>query len=164
VRRFSLFRAAVLAAAFLLPVASDAAAKSAEAGTVVYLIRHAEKAAAEGASGGMMDAQDPPLSEAGERRAAHLAGLLGEAGATRIFTTGYKRTRQTVLPLSEETGITIEPYDPRDLAGFAEKLRGMGGRVVVAGTATRPPSSSGILGEIPDPRSPRTSTTASMSS
>ncbi len=65
--------------------------------TTVYLVRHAEKAAA--------PAADPPLLEAGTKRAKELARTLGNAGIKAIFTSQFLRTKQTAEPLAKQLGI-----------------------------------------------------------
>ena len=65
--------------------------------TTVYLVRHAEKADA--------PAADPPLLEAGTKRAEELARTLGKAGIKTIFTSQFMRTKQTAEPLAKQLGI-----------------------------------------------------------
>lgn len=66
--------------------------------TTVYLVRHAEKAAA--------PAADPPLTEAGTKRAEELARKLGKAGIKTISTSQFLRTQATAEPLAKQLGIT----------------------------------------------------------
>jgi broad specificity phosphatase PhoE len=83
----------VAAVGVLLAVAAvDVRAQS----TVVVLVRHAEK---------VDDSRDPPLSEAGERRAEALAAALGDAGIQAVYTTQYVRTRDTAAPLARAVGV-----------------------------------------------------------
>lgn len=109
--------------------------------TVVYLARHAEKAAE--------PAADPPLTPAGAERAVLLALMLEDAGIERVFTTDYARTKQTALPVSARSGADAELYDPRDLAGFADRLREVGGRIFVAGHSNTTPALVQALGGDP---------------
>ena len=93
--------------------------------TVVYLVRHAEKESGD----------DPGLTEAGHRRAAHLCRVLRSADVRYVFDTQYKRTQQTVAPLAEH--LTIEPtrYKAHETKALAGTLRTMDakGAVLVAG-------------------------------
>ena len=66
--------------------------------TIVLVLRHAEKAQVEG--------NDPPLSEAGMRRAQELVRVAEDAGVTAIYTTQYKRALDTAAPLASRLGIT----------------------------------------------------------
>ncbi len=65
--------------------------------TTVYLVRHAEKAAA--------PAADPPLLEAGTKRAEDLARKLSTAGIKTISTSQFLRTKHTAEPLAKQLGI-----------------------------------------------------------
>jgi phosphohistidine phosphatase SixA len=63
----------------------------------VYLVRHADK-------------QDDSLSADGKLQAGKLAVLLKDAGITAIYTTQFKRTKQTAAPLKaliEANGGTV---------------------------------------------------------
>jgi phosphohistidine phosphatase SixA len=108
---------------------------------VVYLVRHAERAE-DGTN-------DPPISSEGQARAALVATLLQDAGITHIHTTDFKRTRSTGAPTSEITGLGMELYDPRELAGFAERLRGIPGRHLVLGHSNTTPQMVEVLGGDP---------------
>jgi len=63
----------------------------------VFVVRHAEK--------GPED-PDPSLTAVGRQRAVELDRILGQAGITALFTTEYKRTRETLAPLAARTGLT----------------------------------------------------------
>ena len=79
-----------------------------------YLIRHAEKA-----SDGT---KNPDLNEEGRKRAQNLATQLKDKNIKYIYSTNYKRTRQTVAPLAKALGIEVEIYNPSDLENFKNKL------------------------------------------
>ncbi len=111
--------------------------------TTIYLVRHAEKAD-DGTS-------DPPLTEAGIARALYLAQLLSDAGLTHLHTTNYQRTRQTLEPIAETSGLMPMRYDPRDLSGFAEALREESGVHLVSGHSNTTPMLVEALGGIAGP-------------
>jgi broad specificity phosphatase PhoE len=102
--------------------------------TVVLVVRHAEKAS---------DAEDSPLSEAGVQRAQALARAAGDAGAGAIYTTQFKRSRDTAQPLAERLGVAVTEmpvnlqnpgdYGRRLAADVLAKHRGQ--TVVVVGHA-----------------------------
>jgi 2,3-bisphosphoglycerate-dependent phosphoglycerate mutase len=92
---------------------------------VVYLVRHAER--------GDDGTSDPPITAAGQERARVLANTLRDAGLTDIYTTDYKRTRSTVAPTAQETGLEPQVYDANELQGLATMLRAKAGRHLVVG-------------------------------
>ena len=119
---------------------------SAQTGAVVvYVVRHAERADDEGPVDAML-AADPPLSEAGVRRARELAELLRPVGLTHVHSTDYVRTRTTAEPLSEATGIPISIYDPDDVEGFARRLLATPGTHLVVGHSNTTPALAAALG------------------
>lgn len=107
----------------------------------VFLLRHAEKAD-DGTS-------DPLLTEAGRERSAALADLLEDAGITGIYSTDYKRTRQSVEPLAQRLGLTLNLYDPRRLSDTAELLKTLPGRYVVSGHSNTTPELVRLIGGEP---------------
>ncbi len=90
----------------------------------IYLVRHAEKADT---------TRDPDLSETGRQRAEKLASLLSNENIEHIYSTNYKRTRQTAAPLSHLNGAEILLYTPDSLNALADKLRNLEGNVLVVG-------------------------------
>lgn len=68
--------------------------------TTVILVRHAEKKLEP-------DNPDPDLSPEGFVRAQEIARVFGNTGVTAIYATQYKRTQQTVKPLSDRTGVPV---------------------------------------------------------
>ena len=110
--------------------------------TVVYLLRHAEKVGPPYEN----SPPDPALTPGGKQRAEQLVHVLADAGVTRIFSTDYRRTTETVEPLSRRLGLEVESYDPRALAEFARLLRSMSGRVVVSGHSNTTPALVSLLG------------------
>jgi len=115
---------------------------------VVFAVRHAERADDGAASDGMMG-DDPPLSEAGFERAAELADVLASAGITHVHSTDYQRTRQTVLPITEATGLPIDVYDPAEVAGLADRLLATPGTHLVVGHSDTTPELVAALGGEP---------------
>ena len=130
--------ALALFTAALAIVASHAAAQSAP--TVVYLVRHAEKAD---------DGADPALTAQGNTRAALLADLLADAGITHIHSSDFIRTRDTADPLAELLGLQTLIYDPRDLPAMAAHLRNTPGRHLVSGHSNTTPRLVELLGGDP---------------
>ena len=71
----------------------------------VVLVRHAEKAA---------DADDPDLTEQGRKRANVLAKLMRPIENVAVYSTDFKRTRQTAQPTADEKSVPIQIYNARD--------------------------------------------------
>ena len=86
-----------------------------------------------------MAGADPELSEAGKSRAAALAALLKDAKITAIFTTQYKRTRDTAQPLAAATGVAATAIDSKDAASLIEKVKASAGNVLVVGHSNTVP-------------------------
>jgi phosphohistidine phosphatase SixA len=139
-RRSFLPLASLLLAALPSLLAPSAAGAQSDA-TVVYLVRHAERAE-DGTS-------DPVISLPGWDRSRLLAEMLADAGLTNIHTTDLRRTRGTGRPTAEAQGLDMDLYDPRDLAAFAERLRGMPGRHLVLGHSNTTPQLVSFLGGEP---------------
>ncbi len=125
----------------LLALAVAACAGSpprAQPATRFVLVRHAEKAAGD----------DPPLTAAGEQRAARLAALLRATPPDAIYATGYRRTRQTAQALADAFARPVLAYDAReDAAAFAARLRAAhaGTTVVVVGHSNTVPALAAAL-------------------
>lgn len=84
--------------------------------TTIVVVRHAEKSTD--------DPRDPSLSAAGQQRAVALSSVLKDAGVTDIYTTQYKRNRQTAEPLAQQSGVSIVelPIDAGNSATYAQDL------------------------------------------
>lgn len=111
--------------------------------TTVILVRHAEKKLEPGN-------QDPDLSPEGVERAQEIARVFGNAGINSIYATQYKRTQQTVQPLSDRTGVAmtmLEASQPDELIKRIQtSLRGQ--TIFVAGhNNTVPAIASQLSGE-----------------
>jgi probable phosphoglycerate mutase len=99
------------------------ACAAAEASPIVFLVRHAEKAATGG--------NDPDLSTAGQERAEALARMLKDSEITAIFTTEFKRTRETAAPTVKATQVTPTIVPVNDILGLVDKLRSLKGNALI---------------------------------
>ena len=81
-----------------------------QATTTIIFVRHAEKAA--------VPADDPGLSEAGQRRVAELTRQLVDAdvvaGIDAVYATAYNRTQETARPIADALDLPINTYDASD--------------------------------------------------
>ena len=99
-----------------------------QATTTIIFVRHAEKATA--------PAGDPGLSEAGNRRAAELTRQLVDAdvvaGVDAVYSTPYRRTRETARPVADALNLPIHDYAPDDNeAVLATILKNHKGKIVL---------------------------------
>lgn len=115
---------------------------------MVIVVRHAERADAGAPAGNAMTAApDPELSAAGKARAQALAAMLKDAGVTAIYTTEFRRTKDTALPLAEALKIAAEVVSSRDQAALIAKIKGnTTGAVLVVGHSNTVPTIIKALG------------------
>ena len=89
-----------------------------QATTTIIFVRHAEKAA--------LPADDPGLSEAGQRRVAELTRQLRDAdvvaGIDAIYSTPFRRTQETAQPIADALDLPINTYDPSDTEAVLERI------------------------------------------
>ena len=91
--------------------------------TTFILVRHAEKQKEGG--------RNPNLNKAGQARAMKLKEMLQSVEITHIFSTNYKRTQQTVLPLAKQLNLHIQTYEPMDVDIFKNIQKKQAGSVVL---------------------------------
>ncbi|SDD39457.1 gamma subclass chorismate mutase AroQ [Kordiimonas lacus] len=118
---------------FIVLIATPAALADA----TIYLVRHAEKVAD--------GTRDPDLTAMGRARADWIAGYLADKGLTGIYSTDYKRTRETAQPTAEKTGLAVNLYDPRALDAFAAELKSKDGVFLVVGHSNTTPMLANLL-------------------
>ena len=109
--------------------------------TTFILVRHAEKAS-DGTN-------DPELKPEGVKRAGSFAALFEKTNVTAIYSTNYKRTRNTVTPLATAKGITMETYSAMKIPELHSLLtKHEGGTIVIAGHSnTIPEIANALIGE-----------------
>jgi 2,3-bisphosphoglycerate-dependent phosphoglycerate mutase len=69
---------------------------------VFYLVRHCQATGQE---------PDAPLTDIGQQQAIALAGWLSEVPIGRIISSPFVRAYRSIVPLSEQLGLTIEVDD-----------------------------------------------------
>jgi len=123
---------------FIALVAAAAWLFDARATTVVFVVRHAE---IESGSD-----PDPGLSVEGRERAARLATMLSKAqpvrGVDAIFASEFRRTHQTVTPLSETLALPINLIPSAAWDELAHRItrEHRGEYVLVAGSSNTVPA------------------------
>lgn len=95
----------------LVPVSLIAQSSGSDVTTII-LVRHAEK---------VDDSSDPDLSEAGYNRAEKLAEMFDRVQFNAIYSTNFNRTRETVKPIAESNGLSIQSYEPQNPPSQVEK-------------------------------------------
>ncbi len=89
-----------------------------QATTTMIFVRHAERAGP--------SADDPGLTPAGQRRAMELARQLVDAdvvaGVDAIYSTPFRRTRDTAQPVADALDLPINIYDPSDNEAVLETI------------------------------------------
>ena len=105
----------------------------------VILVRHAEK----------MDASpDPDLSEQGKQRAERLAKVIKKYKPGAVYSTDFKRTRDTVAPVATRRQLKIQTYDakkPEELIDTIMKSKTK--RFLVAGHSNTIPGLANLIGK-----------------
>ncbi len=83
--------------------------------TTVLIVRHAEKAS---------EGDNPPLTEAGLKRAQGLVRVVQDADIKAIYTTQLIRSRDTAKPLADRLGISITEMavNPANVADYGKTL------------------------------------------
>ena len=130
-----------LAAALLVPALASAATQ------VVYVTRHAEKAAVDKPAADMASVgTDPGLTAQGAARARMLGVLLQKTGIKAIYSTATKRTRQTAQPLAERLNVKVEEYDAAKPAVVVEKIKSAAVPTLLVGHSNTVPELVKLLG------------------
>lgn len=107
--------------------------------TTFILVRHAEKDLTQSIS-------DPDLSPEGKARALNLVNMLKQTEIYAVYSTDFKRTRQTVEPVAGSKSLSINLYDPRkntDIDAMLQKHAGQ--TVLVSGHSNTVPSFANYL-------------------
>jgi len=105
----------------------------------IILVRHAEKVDA---------SQDPDLSPEGKARAEKLAKIVKRYKPGAIYSTDFKRTRDTVAPMAAKRKLKVEIYDgkkPSDLVDTIMKSKTK--RFLIVGHSNTIPGLANLLGK-----------------
>ena len=115
-----------------------------QATTTVIFVRHAEKAT--------LPEGDPGLRPAGARRDAALTRQLVDAdvvaGIDAVYSTPFRRTEETVRPIAEALGLTVNSYDAANTEEIMERIvREHKGKIIlVVGHSNTVPRLIGNMG------------------
>ena len=101
----------------------------------VYLVRHAEKAPGE----------DPGLTPQGMERAEWLATQARRRDVAAVWSSPYRRTRETAGPIAEAINAPVREYDPRALEALASELESAAVDAAVIGHSNTTPQLAALL-------------------
>lgn len=130
----SRWTAALALAALLL---APNLAQALDAARIVYVTRHAEKAA---------EGKDPGLTAQGQARARALAVMLGKAGIAHVFSTATMRTTQTAQPLAAQVDVPVTFYDAGTLDLVVRQIKALPGATLLVGHSNTVPELVKLLG------------------
>lgn len=107
--------------------------------TTMIFIRHAEKDLTQSTN-------DPDLAPEGKERAQKIREMLSSSKIDAIYSTPYKRTNQTVMPLAEALNMEIQEYGRADMEFFDGLLQdGDGKTYIIAGHSNTIPDALNYL-------------------
>ena len=133
----SIFRLCLLAI-IVLNLLVSSSDLSAEEARNIYLVRHAEKQ--------LDGTRDPSLTEEGSLRATNISKQLQNENISSIYSTNYKRTKQTALPLSKRLKIDLTLYNPNQLKDFAKQVLLGKDNILIVGHSDTTPQLVELLG------------------
>ena len=110
--------------------------------SMIYLVRHGEKAA---------EGKDPDLTPQGQQRARNIATMLAKTGIAHVFSTATNRTRQTAQPLAQANSLPVQLYDPKAPQALVAKVKTLSGPVLVVGHSNTLPDLVRLFGGQPGP-------------
>ena len=101
--------------------------------STIYIVRHAEKV--------LDGSKDPMLTKIGFARANKLAEILDEVALTAIYSSPYKRTRQTAQLVATNKNLEILPYNPSMQKEFVSSVleKHRGGNLLIVGHSNTVP-------------------------
>lgn len=84
--------------------------------TRIWIVRHGEKDLTDPKE------NDPELSTEGKARAEALVLYLRGKKIDALFSTAYKRTRETLAPLATQRSLSLKVYDAKDNKGLVDAI------------------------------------------
>lgn len=105
----------------------------------IILVRHAEKVDA---------SQDPELTDSGKQRAERLAKIVKKYKPGAIYSTDFKRTRDTAAPMAARRNLKIEIYDAKKPAELIDTImKSKTKRFMIVGHSNTIPGLVNLLGK-----------------
>ncbi len=125
----------------LLLFSADSIAVDGNNNYQLYLLRHAEKQPD--------GSRDPALTEVGKSRSRQLAKWFQDKDLQDVWSSDYRRTRDTATPLLKQTGLQLSLYDPRDQSILVNDLLERQNNALVIGHSNTIPALARLLCQCP---------------
>lgn len=124
---------------FLLAICctTTAVASDNNSSFTLYLVRHAEKQ--------QDGSRDPELTETGEQRSRELSSWFSDKNIDDIWSSDYKRTRDTAKPILTKLNIGLSIYDPGKLPELSAKLLRNQHTALIVGHSNTTPQLASLL-------------------
>ncbi|HEX6124631.1 MAG TPA: phosphoglycerate mutase family protein [Pyrinomonadaceae bacterium] len=127
----SLFAILLLSLCFVFPAHAQK--------KTIILVRHAEKVDA---------SQDPELSTEGKQRAERLMRIVRKYKPGAIYSTDFKRTRETAAPIAVRRKLQIQTYDPRKPDELVDAImKSNTKRFMIVGHSNTVPGLANLIGK-----------------
>lgn len=97
----------------------------------LYLTRHYEK---------QSNINDPSLTKVGVKRSLILRDFLKDKKIRTIYSTDYKRTRETASPVAANYAASVTLYNPTELLAFANRLQNLQHNALIVGHSNTTPA------------------------
>ena len=117
----------ILLSLLFITMATLQAQESVEEATTYFLIRHAEKVRENPAD------KNPDLNERGFQRAENWEKVLQHISFDAIYSTDFKRTLNTITPISKKWNLAPIIYNPSKVDFELFQLENTGKNVLIAG-------------------------------
>lgn len=130
-------RVQILLVVLLACLVVDTDAADPDGGYKLYLVRHAEKQ--------QDDDSDPALSDAGMYRSEQLAGWFLDKDIKQVWSSDYRRSRDTAASLISSLGLELTLYDPHDLPALAKDLLEIHRNALIVGHSNTTPELARLL-------------------
>ena len=101
----------------ILTIISYACSNALPSTTTIYIVRHAEKDISDPKN------QDPELNDLGRERAKDLNEKLKNQQIDAVFSSKFKRTKQTGTAVAERNGLSIIEYDAHNYKAISELVK-----------------------------------------
>jgi 2,3-bisphosphoglycerate-dependent phosphoglycerate mutase len=106
--------------------------------TTFILVRHAEK--------GNDGTDDPDLKPEGVERAKKFATLFTQSNIEAVYSTRFKRTKNTVTPLAQAKGLEVQVYESMKPESVDELItKHLGKTIVIGGHSNTVPQIANVL-------------------